>query len=117
MNLPHVFLGTLREHYILLFGAAGGFALVFGFIGAWFGSRFGARTVLHRTVTDATQTLASRAEVAAVTEELQALLLEVERVAEAERFVAKLLTERSERVVMPPIITPARREPGEITPH
>ena len=116
MGLPQVFLGTLREHYILLFGVAGSFGLVAGFVGAWIGARFGARAALGQNDRTATHGLATQADVGAVTEGLDALLLEVERVAEAQRFVAKLLAERAERVGIH-AVPPPRREPGQITPH
>jgi len=41
--LPHIINGTLRDHYILLFGMAGGFAAAVGFVAAWVGAQFGAR--------------------------------------------------------------------------
>jgi hypothetical protein len=115
MGLPHFLFGTLREHYVLLFALASGFGLTFGFIGAWIGARFGARTAMRQSATDTTSTIATRADILAANEELQALVLEVERIAEGQRFVAKLLAERTERPVFPAPV--ARREPGEITPH
>ena len=41
--LPQILNGTLREHYLLLFGMAGGIAAVVGFVAAWVGAQFGAR--------------------------------------------------------------------------
>ena len=40
---PPLFHGTLREHYLLLFGVAGGIALVTGLVSAWVGAYVGAR--------------------------------------------------------------------------
>lgn len=115
MALPQILFGTLREHYILLFGIAGSFSLVTGFIGAWVGARFGARAALRRNIDDA-RGLATQADVSTLAENLDALLLEVERVAEAQRFVAKVLVERTDRVGIQAVPS-VRREPGQITPH
>jgi hypothetical protein len=115
--MPSVFFGTLREHYLLLFGVAGSVALVAGFIGAWIGARFGARTAVHRTAIEATDAVASRADIHAMNAELQALLVEVERIAEGQRFVAKLLAERGDRAALPSPSPRARHDVGEVTPH
>ena len=115
--MPSVFFGTLREHYLLLFGIAGSVALVAGFIGAWIGARFGARAAVHRTAIEATDAVASRAEIHSMNTELQALLVEVERIAEGQRFVARLLAEHSDRGALPPPAPRARHELGEVTPH
>jgi hypothetical protein len=117
MMPPHVLFGTLREHYILLFGAAGSIALGMGCIGAWVGARFGARAALRRSVAESTYDLATRAEIRAVTDQLDALLLEVERITEGQRFVAKLLAERVDKHALPQGTPGARREPGHVTPH
>lgn len=114
MGFPHVLFGTLREHYILLFGAAGSFACLTGFVGAWIGARFGARAGVRRTLAKTPVEAASQTEVRALAEGMDLLLLEVERIAEGQRFVAKLLSERGERAALPPA---PRREPGQITPH
>lgn len=116
MGLPHILFGTLRDHYLLLFGAAGGFALVAGLLGAWLGARFGARPALRRSMADSDVGLATQADVRALGDELQALLIEVERIAEGQRFLAKVLAERGEPSLSAP--TPrSRREPGTVTPH
>ena len=115
MGLPPILFGTLREHYVLLFGLAGSFGLLAGFVGAWIGARFGARATIRRDA-DIAKGLASQAEVSALADGVDALLLEVERVAESQRFVAKLLAERSDRGGIQPLPSP-RREPGQITPH
>jgi hypothetical protein len=47
-------------------------------------------------------------------ESVEAMSLELERIAEAERFTARLLAERASAGVPTPTV---RREPGTITPH
>ncbi len=114
MGLPQILFGTLREHYVLLFGAASTFGLVAGLVGAWLGARFGARAALRRGVTDVLGDVATRADISALSDEFQAMLIEVERIAEGQRFVAKVLAERVDAGALPPR---SRREPGSITPH
>ena len=115
MGLPHILFGTLRDHYLLLFGSAGILALVTGLLGAWLGARFGARAALRRSMTDTFVGLPTQADVRALGDELQAVLIEVERIAEGQRFLAKLLAERDELATLPP--PRSRREPGTVTPH
>ena len=43
---PRMIHGTLREHYILLFGAASTVAVFTGFVGAWIGSRWATRSAI-----------------------------------------------------------------------
>jgi len=117
MGLPHVLFGTLRDHYLLLFGAAGSFALTAGLLGAWLGARFGARAALRHSVADTLVGLATQADVHGLKDEFQALLVEVERIAEGQRFVAKLLAERVEAATSAPAPPRSRREPGTVTPH
>ena len=117
MGLPLTLFGTLRDHYLLLFGTAGSFALVAGLAGAWLGARFGARAALRRGLTDTVDGLATQADVRALGDELQALLIEVERIGEGQRFVAKVLAERPEPTPLAPPSTRARRDLGAITPH
>ena len=117
MGLPPVFFGTLRDHYLLLFGSAGAFGLGAGLLGAWLGARFGARSALRQSVESSVAGVASQQDVRALGEELQALLIEVERIAEGQRFVAKVLATRSEDPALLPPASRARREPGTITPH
>jgi len=50
---PQIFNGTLREHYVLLFGMAGGIAAVVGFVAAWIGAQFGARRAARMAAEDA----------------------------------------------------------------
>ena len=97
--MPGIFFGTLREHYILLFGIAGGFAAVVGFVAAWAGAQLGAK----RAAREVAQELLAGTNVA----------LEVERLSEGQRFTARLLSERP--AAMP---VAAKQEPARvITPH
>src|SRR4051812_19501987 len=113
MEVPmqlHVFFGTLREHYILLFGAAGTFALATGFVGAWVGSWVGAKRALRAV--DLSRPAGDAAQLATMMQAIDAISVEVERISEAQRFTSRLLSER------PPVSMPASRsEPRSITPH
>ena len=108
---PPMINGTLREHYLLLFGSAGAFALIAGFIGAWVGARLASRSALQRATQHGTGLEAGQ--VRQLAESVDAIALEVERIAEAQRFVAKVLVERHEAAPVPA----PRREPSQITPH
>lgn len=112
---PPVINGTLREHYLLLFGSAGAFALGVGglaaWLGAWLGTRRAARRMLEQLHRD-TQQLAGERH-AALERSIEAIAIEVERISEAQRFSARLLSERP-HVPVPPV---HRREPGTVTPH
>ena len=114
--LPPILGGTLREHYILLFGAAGAVSLVVGSISGWIGAYWGARRAsrkaIERAQRDATQLAESRH--LALMQSIETMAVEIERISEAQRFATRLLAERP---AMPPVREPARREPGIITPH
>lgn len=112
-----LFHGTLREHYLLLFGAAASVALVAGFIGAWVGARLGARAAARRALADASRAIDGAAELRAVKDGLDELLLEVERIAEAQRFTARLLADRDRATALPATAPATRRDAGQITPH
>ena len=116
MAFPPLFIGTLREHYLLLFGAAGGIATVTGFVGAWIGARVAARGAARAMLAEWEQRRMGRPEfdeLRLLSQSVEAVAIEVERVAEAQRFVAKLLSERGDaRLPAPP-----RRDVGQITPH
>lgn len=111
---PPVVHGVLREHY-LLFGATGAVAMVVGSLSAWLGAQFGARRVL-REMREAQ--LATGDEIAGrfreLGQSLEDVALEVERLAEGQRFTARVLTERSAISPLPPAPT---KPPGETTPH
>ncbi len=112
---PPFFHGTLREHYLILFGAAGGIALVTGLVSAWLGAFIGARRAGRRTLLEAIAAQPaplSEARLSQLIDAVDAIALEVERISEAQRFTARLLAERH----APPAPLP-RRDPGSITPH
>jgi hypothetical protein len=111
-----MFFGTLREHYVLLFGMASGFGLVFGFVGAWIGSRLG-RSARERSQSYDAPELDALRQIPEIVSALDGLAVEVERLAESQRFIAKTLAERpaAAQLAQPPM--PGRREIGQITPH
>ena len=114
---PQYFDGTLREHYLLLFGSAGAVAIVVGGLSAWLGAWWGARRAARRAAEEASllgpgPRLELRLEQLAQSVDL--IALEVERIAEAQRFAARLLAERQSSSAP---AAPARRDPGVITPH
>ena len=106
-----------REYYMILFGAAGAMALVVGLVSAWLGAHFGARRAVRRALRDAGIPLTPvvEAQLRQLGESVDAIALEVERIAEAQRFAAKLMVERNERDRLP--AAPPPREPRVITPH
>jgi hypothetical protein len=110
-----ILFGTLREHYILLFGIAGGFAAVVGFVAAWAGAQFGAKRAARAAAQEvlATTNVALDRNLTELTQAVDAIALEVERLSEGQRFTARLLSERP--AAMP---VPAKQEPARvITPH
>jgi hypothetical protein len=116
MAFPPIFIGTLREHYLLLFGAAGAIAIVTGFIGAWIGARMAAGSVARKVISQLDVQRLGRPELEELrllSQSVEAVAIEVERVAEAQRFVAKVLVERGEGK----LAAPPRRDVGQITPH
>ena len=116
MVFPPLFVGTLREHYLLLFGTAGAIATVTGFIGAWLGAKMAARSAARAVLTEMEFRRIGRPELEELrllSQSVEAVAIEVERVAEAQRFVAKVLVERAE----PKLQVAPRREVGQITPH
>jgi hypothetical protein len=116
MVFPPLFVGTLREHYLLLFGAAGGVATITGFIGAWFGARMAARGAARAALAELDDRRVGRPEfeqLRLLSQSVEAVAIEIERVAEAQRFVTKVLAERAE----PPRVAAPRRDVGQITPH
>src|SRR5918999_1313982 len=111
---PPFFHGTLREHYLLLFGAAGGIALCTGLVGAWLGAFIGARRAARKTLLEAIAAQPPQldeARLSQLVDAVDAIALEVERISEAQRFTARLIAERQ---APPP---PVRRDPGVTTPH
>jgi len=93
--LPMHFLGTMREHYVLLFGAAGGIGLMAGFVGSWIGGWLGARRAVRSAQLNApVASDASRVQIAQLSQMVEAIAIEVERVAEGQRFTTRLLADR-----------------------
>jgi hypothetical protein len=116
MVFPPLFVGTLREHYLLLFGAAGGIAALAGFTGAWLGARMAARSAARAALAELDDRRIGRPEyeqLRLLSQSVEAVAIEVERVAEAQRFVTRVLAERAE----PPRAAAPRRDIGQITPH
>jgi hypothetical protein len=114
MLLPHVIFGTLREHYIMLFGAAGAFSATCGFVAAWAGARIGARKGARLALQDdARLRVQPDHRIDQLVLAVDAIALEVERMAEGQRFTARLLSERAAAPVLPT----TRRESGSVTPH
>ena|SRR5438270_572086 len=116
MNLAPVFLGTLRDHYILLFSTAGGVALIAGFVGAWIGSHLAARRSARQVVQELGSQIAGAPQFQQIMQAMDVLSVEVERLSEGHRFVARLLSERAEHERL--AASPARERKSEhITPH
>ena len=113
--LPQIFNGTLREHYLLLFGIAGGIAAVVGFVAAWVGAHFGARRAAHlgAEAALAKSGLSIERTIGSLVQAVNAIALEVVRLSEGQRFTARLMSER------PSLGAPSKQEnPARvITPH
>ena len=109
MVIPHSLLGTTREHYIMLFSAAGAVGLAAGFVGSWVGGYIGARHAVSTVQMNKVELLPA-VQLAPVMQALDAIALEVERISEAQRFTTKVLSERQ------PVVLP-RAESRSITPH
>lgn len=109
MNWPHMIMGTTREHYIMLFGAAGCVALVAGLAGAWVGAYFGARRAVRNATLVSANAQQNAAQLAPMMQALDAIALEVERISEAQRFQARMMSDRPAGYI--------RAELRSITPH
>src|SRR6266571_7780426 len=107
---PQIFNGTLREHYVLLFGMAGGIAAVVGFVAAWIGAQFGARRAARMAAEDALSRggLGVDRNLTALVQAVDSIALEVERLSEGQRFTARLMSERAPIVPAPKPEAPAR---------
>lgn len=108
--MPIHFLGTTREHYIILFTAAGSVGLAAGLVGAWVGGYLGSRGTVRTAQLTQQSERSNAAQLEPILLALDAIAVEVERISEAQRFQARVLTERSS-IPMP------RSEPRSITPH
>ena len=116
MHFPAVFFGTLREHYIMLFGAAGSVALMAGFVGAWIGSHLAGRRSARNVAREVTSELSSAPHLQQIMQAVEVLSVEVERLSEGHRYIAKLMSERAERDRLAAL--PLRERKSEhITPH
>ena len=116
MVFPPFFVGTMRDHYVLLFGAAGGIATITGFIGAWLGAKMAARSAARTAMAEMDGRHLGRPELEELrllSQSVEAIAIEVERVAEAQRFVARILVERGDAK----LAAPTKRDIGQITPH
>ncbi len=108
--IPHILIGTTREHYLMLFGAAGVIGLVAGVVGAWVGGYLGARRAARTAQLAAAAQDSVVVQLTPVMQALDAIALEVERISEAQRFTTKVLSERS-------VVSLPRPEVRSITPH
>lgn len=108
--MPIHFIGTTREHYILLFTAAGVVGLVAGIVGAWLGGYLGARRAVRTAQLSVNAERAESLRLEPIMTALDAIALEVERISEAQRFQARILTDR-------PAIPLPRSDSRNITPH
>lgn len=115
--LPRVWDGTLREHYLLLFSVAGSFALIAGLAGAWLGARFGSKRVVKEVLAALPsfdqQQLANR-QLDRLSQAVDVMAVEIERLSEGQRFTARLLAERGASQFH---AQQAERPAGVITPH
>ena len=93
--LPMHWMGTMREHYVVLFSAAGGIGLMAGFIGSWIGGFLGARRAVRSSQLNVPVSGdATRVQLAQLGQMVEAIAIEVERVAEGQRFTTRLLADR-----------------------
>lgn len=113
--LPMHWMGTMREHYLLLFSAAGGIGVMAGFIGSWIGGWLGARRAVRSAQRNAPVVSdVSRAELAQLSQMVEAIAIEVERISEGQRFTTRLLADR----IPSAAATDLRpRGPDYTTPH
>ena len=124
MDFPQMFFGTLRQHYMILFGTAGAIGLIAGFIGAWIGSwlggRSGSKAALGRALADAAADIDSLRRLPEIAAAIDTLAIEVERLGESQRFVAKALANRVEPAphsAPAGAVLPLDRRAGHVTPH
>jgi hypothetical protein len=111
--------GTLREHYLVLFTAAGLIALVAGFVAAWIGAQFGARRAARDAAAEAVRQLGMLTErrLELLQQSIESVAVEVERIAEAQRFSAAILADRGSARTELPVRSVPRSEARIPTPH
>jgi hypothetical protein len=88
---------SIRERYLVLIGATALLSLFTGMFGAWVGSYFGGRRGARKEMRLALAKMPAHSSEAKLTELAQTvdvMALEVERIAEGQRFLVKLLSER-----------------------
>ena len=126
--LHYIFHGTLRERDAVMLVLAGGFALFVGSVSAWLGAHFGARRAVRKAFRDRIEipSLVTEVRYDELSRSIDTIALEVERISEAQRYVAKLLAERVNAVPITPTSVTTQaiaaaslplREPGVTTPH
>src|SRR5207248_8458720 len=121
------FHGTLRERDVMMLVAAGGVGLFVGSISAWLGAHFGAKRAVKRAFRDRIEipSIVTEVRYDELSRSVDAIALEVERISEAQRYVARLLAERASTLTVAAVNAPTvstaaaipRREPGVTTPH
>src|SRR5689334_11433782 len=91
-----IFHGTLRERDAMMLVLSGGVALFVGSMSAWLGAHFGARRAVRKAFRDRIEipSLVTEVRYDELSRSIDAIALEVERISEAQRYVAKLLAER-----------------------
>jgi hypothetical protein len=105
----------IREQFVVLSVVAIVLALGFGFVGATIGAYFGGRIGARRAIgliRREPMTVPSP-ELDQIRNALDAIAVEVERVAEGQRFTARLLNDRVNQASALPL----RRDAGSVTPH
>jgi len=108
---------SLREKLIIVAGVTATASLLVGFIGAWIGSYWGARRAARKAMQQAMARPTAPAHgVAELAQSVDAMALEVERIAEAQRFLVKLMSER-EAAHVALQAPPVPRAAGTVTPH
>ena len=113
--LPMHWMGTMREHYVILFGTAGTIGLMAGFVGSWVGGWLGARRAVRSAQPQPSAPVdATRHQIAQLAQMVEAIAIEVERVSEGQRFTTRLLTDRT---TIPSAGELRSRTPDLTTPH
>jgi hypothetical protein len=126
--LHWIFHGTLRERDATLLVFSAGVALIVGSLSAWLGAHFGARRAIRKAFRDKLEipSIVTEVRYDELARSIDAIAVEIERISEAQRYVAKLLADRANLMPITPttVATPAVtagaipvREPGVTTPH